>query len=238
MLRPRGLADQILANANVEAETIRRQAELAVKEEVLKRREDLETEFDRARRDLREQERRIEKRADLLDQKLDLQNKKEIEFAAQGRSLAEQQEEVRQRRAEAIQSLAAQLENLQRISHLSADDARKLLLKRVEDELRGEVGNLILKYQATVHDSCQQKSREILTTTIQRYAASHTAEITVSTVDIPNDEMKGRIIGREGRNIRAFEKGHRRGRDCRRHTRRGDRDRFRQHPPRGRQDRS
>jgi ribonucrease Y len=68
------------------------------------------------------------------------------------------------------------------------------------------VGNLVLKYQATIHDACQQKSREILTTTIQRYAASHTAEITVSTVDIPNDEMKGRIIGREGRNIRAFEK--------------------------------
>jgi ribonuclease Y len=113
---------------------------------------------------------------------------------------------VRLRRAEVTQALALQLESLQRISHLSAGDARELLLKRIEDELRGEVGNLVLKYQATVHDACQQKSREILTTTIQRYAASHTAEITVSTVDIPNDEMKGRIIGREGRNIRAFEK--------------------------------
>ena len=142
----------------------------------------------------------------MLDQKLEVQNRKDIEFVNLGRSLAEQQEEVRQRQAEVTRRLAAQLDTLQRISHLSADDARELLLKRVEDELRGEVGNLVLKYQAKVHDTCQQKSREILTTTIQRYAASHTAEITVSTVDIPNDEMKGRIIGREGRNIRAFEK--------------------------------
>jgi ribonucrease Y len=202
----RGLAEQILANANLQAETIRRQAELAVKEEVLKRREDLEAEIDRVRRDLRDQERRLEKRADTLDQKLDLQNKKEIEFVNQGRLLAEQQEEVRQRQVEVTQALAAQLETLQSISQLSANDARELLLKRVEEELRGEVGSLVLKYQTTVHDACQQKSREILTTAIQRYAASHTAEITVSTVDIPNDEMKGRIIGREGRNIRAFEK--------------------------------
>ena len=172
----------------------------------MKRREDLEAEIDRVRRDLREQERRLDKRADMLDQKLDLQNNKENELANLGRSLAEQHEELRQRRAEVTQTLAAQLENLQRISHLSANEARDLLLKRIEDELRGEVGNLVLKYQAAIHDSCQQKSREILTTTIQRYAASHTAEITVSTVDIPNDEMKGRIIGREGRNIRAFEK--------------------------------
>ena len=81
-----------------------------------------------------------------------------------------------------------------------------MLLKRIEDELSHEIGGLVMKHQAIVQETCQQKSREILTTTIQRYAASHTAETTVSTVDIPNDEMKGRIIGREGRNIRAFEK--------------------------------
>ncbi len=202
----RGLADQILANANVEAETIRRQADLAAKEEVLKRREDLDAEIDRVRRDFREQERRLDKRTDILDQKLELINRKENDFLVLGRSLADQQEELKARQLEIKQVLANQLENLQRISRLSMDDAREVLLKRVEDELRGELGSLVLKYQNIVQESCQQKSREILTTTIQRYAASHTAEITVSTVDIPNDEMKGRIIGREGRNIRAFEK--------------------------------
>jgi ribonuclease Y len=202
----RSLADHILANANGEAETIRKQADLSAKEEVLKRREAFEAEIDRVRRDMREQERRLDKRSDILDQKLELINKKEIEFTLVGRTLADQQEELRIRQVEVKQVLANQVENLQRICRLSSEDARELLLKRTEEELRGEVGSLVLKYQVMAQETCQQKSREILTTTIQRYAASHTAEITVSTVDIPNDEMKGRIIGREGRNIRAFEK--------------------------------
>jgi ribonuclease Y len=201
-----GLAGQILNNANLEADTIRKQGELAAKEEVLKRREDFEVEIDRARRDFREQERRLDKRADILDQKLELINTKEVELKAVGRTLADQQEEVRQRHAEVKQTLATQLENLQRIGRLSRDDAQEMLLKRIEGELIHEIGCLVMKHQVTMQESCQQKSREILTTTIQRYAASHTAETTVSTVDIPNDEMKGRIIGREGRNIRAFEK--------------------------------
>jgi ribonuclease Y len=202
----RGGADQILASARLEAETIRKQAELAAKEDVLKRREDFEVEIDRVRGDFREQERRLDKRADILDQKLEMINTKELELASAGRLLADQQEEIRRRHAEVKQNLAIQLENLQRIAHLSPDDAREMLLKRVEDELNREIGGLILKHQAMVQEGCQQKTREILTTTIQRYAASHTAETTASTVDIPNDEMKGRIIGREGRNIRAFEK--------------------------------
>ena len=202
----RGLAGQILESARLEADTIKKQGELAAKEEVLKRREDFEVEIDRARRDFREQERRLDKRADILDQKLELINTKEVELKAIGRSLADQQEEVRQRHAEVKQTLASQLENLQRICRLSREEAQEMLLKRIEDELIHEIGCLVMKHQATMQETCQQKSREILTTTIQRYAASHTAETTVSTVDIPNDEMKGRIIGREGRNIRAFEK--------------------------------
>jgi ribonuclease Y len=202
----RGLAEHIIANANREAETTRRQADLAAKEEGLRRREAMDKEIDDARRELREQERRLDKRSDLIDQKLELINKKEGELGVAQRLVLEQHEEVRQRQAEVAGTLAAQLESLQRICRLSPEDARDLLLKRVEEELAGEVGTMILKYQLLVQETCQQKCREILTTTIQRYAASHTAEVTVSTVDIPNDEMKGRIIGREGRNIRAFEK--------------------------------
>ncbi len=202
----RGLATQILADARREAETIHRQADLGAKEEALRRREDLEAEFDVLRRDLREQEKRQEKRADLLDQKLDFINKKERDFEIAQRQIAEHQEELRRQTAEVQQTLRDQMESLHRIARLTPDEARDLLLKRVEEDLRGEVGGMVLKHQAAIRDSCQQKAREILTTTIQRYAASHTAEVTVSTVDIPNDEMKGRIIGREGRNIRAFEK--------------------------------
>ena len=202
----RGLAGQILASARLEADTIKKQGELAAKEEVLKRREDFEVEIDRARGDFREQDRRLDKRADILDQKLELITTKEVELKAIARSLADQQEDMRQRQNEVKQTLASQLENLQRICRLSRDDAQEMLLKRIEDELNHEIGCLVMKHHAVMQETCQQKSREILTTTIQRYAASHTAETTVSTVDIPNDEMKGRIIGREGRNIRAFEK--------------------------------
>ncbi len=202
----RSIAEVILADARREAETIARRAELAAKEDLLRRRDELDAEADALRRELRDQEKRLEKRADLLDEKLELINRKEHELEAQRGRLGEQQETLRRREADLQKLLADQLDVLRRISTLSHDEARDLLLRRVEDELRGEVGALILRHQAAAREGAQQRAREILTMAIQRYAASHTAEVTVSTVDIPNDEMKGRIIGREGRNIRAFEK--------------------------------
>ena len=203
----RGLAEEILADAHREAETIRKEADLQSKEETLRRREALDAEVEETRKDLREQERRLEKRADLLDQKLELINKKEREFEIVQRYLAEQQEELqppRRRRSSrswpssATRSTGSPSSRPRRPATCSCS--------ALEDELRHEVGGLILKHEQRLRETCQQKAREILATAIQRYAAAHTAETTVSTVDIPTDDMKGRIIGREGRNIRAFEK--------------------------------
>ncbi len=202
----RGLADQILANAHREAETIGMQADLQAKQEILKRRDELDCEMEESRKDLREHERRIEKRGDLLDQKLEIINRKDREIESIQRFLSEQQEDLQKRQLELKQTQSEQRELLFKIGRLSPEEARSMLLTRVQDELRGEIGGLIIRHEAAVRETCQQRTREILTTTIQRYAASHTAEVTVSTIDIPNDEMKGRIIGREGRNIRAFEK--------------------------------
>ncbi len=202
----RGLAEEILADARRGAETVRKEADLLAKEESLRRREAIDNEIDLARRELREVERRLEKRDDQLDQKLELINKKERDFEHIQRYLTEQQEELKGRNAEVKQLLNEQREVLHRQSQLSAEDARAILFKRLEDDLRHEVGGLILKHETTLRETCQAKAREILATAIQRYAASHTSETTVSTVDIPTDDMKGRIIGREGRNIRAFEK--------------------------------
>jgi ribonuclease Y len=202
----RGLGELILSNANQEAETIRRRANLEVKEEALSRREALDAEIDKSRRDLREQERRIEKREDLLEQKVELLNKREHECESMQRALIDHESKLARNDQELQRTLADQIDVLQRISHFSAEEARDTLLRRIEEELSGELGNRVLKYEAQVRETCQVKARDILTTTIQRCAAAHTAEITVSTVDIPNDDMKGRIIGREGRNIRAFEK--------------------------------
>jgi ribonuclease Y len=202
----RGLAEQIVASAQREADTIRKHADLQAKEEMLKRREGLDAELETLRRDLRDQERRLDRRENTLEQRLELLERREREVAVQERSQAEEREDLKLRLAKVQQTLAEQIAALQKIGELSCEQARELLLKRLEAELSAEIGSMVLKYQGLVQESCQQKARDILTTTIQRYAASHTAEVTASTVDIPSDEMKGRIIGREGRNIRAFEK--------------------------------
>ena len=149
-------AEAILGQARREAETIGRQAEITAKEELLRRREEFDTELDELRREVREQERRVEKRADLLDQKLDLINRKEHDFESLQRQVADQQEDLRRREAEVRKVLSDQLDALRRIANLSPEDARDLLLKRVEDELRAEVGSLILKHQAALRESAQQ----------------------------------------------------------------------------------
>src|SRR6185369_5435115 len=102
--------------------------------------------------------------------------------------------------------LDVQRQTLHQLSGLSQEEATRRLLERLDAELQHQQGALILKFEKQLAESCEEKSREVMITSLQRYAASHTADTTTSTVDIPNDDMKGRIIGREGRNIRAFEK--------------------------------
>ncbi len=202
----RDQAEALLVLAGRDAEDVRKRAELQVKEEALRRREVLDLEAEDARKGFREQEKRLEKRADLLDQKLDLINKKERDFESVQRYLAEQQEELTRRNLEVRQLLVDQREALHRVAQMGHEEAKELLLRRLTEELSHEVGGLILKHEQMLKETTVAKAREILATAIQRYAAGHTAETTVSTVDIPTDDMKGRIIGREGRNIRAFEK--------------------------------
>jgi len=202
----RDQAEAVLTDGRRQSETILKEAELQAKEHALRRRIALDAEAEEIRKGFRDQEKRLEKRDDLLDQKLELINKKERDFESVQRYLAEQQEELARRGQEVRQALADQREALHRISGIGQEEARELLLRRVQDELSHEIGGLILKHEQLLKDTTAQKAREILATAIQRYAAGHTAETTVSTVDIPTDDMKGRIIGREGRNIRAFEK--------------------------------
>ncbi len=202
----RGLVERILAEARSKAETIQKEAELRSKDETFRRREAIEAEAEESRKLFREQEKRLDKRADLLDEKLELIHRRERDFDAIKLHLAEQQEALAGRDQEVSKVLSEQRAQLHRLAQLGPDEARELLLGRLEDDLRHEVGGLILKHEQILKETCQQRTREVLATAIQRYAAAHTAETTVSTVDIPTDDMKGRIIGREGRNIRAFEK--------------------------------
>lgn len=202
----RKLAEQIRGNAERQAETILVQAEVQARETALRRRDELEEEIERSRKDLRELEKRLEKRDGLLDQKLELLNKKERDLDEAQRLNLQARKQIEDQRNEVARLEAAQRDELRRIGGLSPEEARAQLLGRLENELRGEMGERILRHEESLRETIRERARGILAMAIQRYAAPHTAEVTVSTVDIPNDEMKGRIIGREGRNIRTFEK--------------------------------
>jgi ribonuclease Y len=202
----RAQADELVSTARVQAETAKKQLDLDAKEELLKRREAIEREVDEARREIREQELRLEKREDSLDQKLELLTKKERDFENVQRYLAEQQDDVHRQKAESRAVLDEQRDLLLRLANLSFEEARATLFSRLEVDLGHELGTRLARFEQSFRETAQHKARELLATSIQRYAAGHTAETTVSTVDIPSDDIKGRIIGREGRNIRAFEK--------------------------------
>jgi len=198
--------EEIVSQARSEAEALRKDQELTGKEELLKRREKLEQENDETREELRDQERRLEKRESILDEMQDDFRKKERMLESTQNKLADRTKALDSREKEVERILREEQDQLYKISSLDQASATEMLLNRLENSLRNEMGALILKHEGEVKQESEKRAREIIGMSIQRYASAHTSETTVSTVDIPNDEMKGRIIGREGRNIRAFEK--------------------------------
>jgi ribonuclease Y len=199
-------AADILEQARRQADNLCKDAELRAKDENLKRREEFDEEMNRLRNELREQERRIEKREESLEQRHQTLLKKDRALDNTHRKLMERKEQIQRKSKEVEELMEQQTKKLHEISGLSREQAEQMLLSRLEQELSGEISTRIQKHEEAIRGQGEEKARAILATAIQRYAAGHTADTTVSTVDIPNDDMKGRIIGREGRNIRAFEK--------------------------------
>jgi len=199
-------ARQIIQKAEEEAEARRREAELQIKEMILQEKAEAEKELRRLRKELHERERMLDKRQDALEQQAEQLRKQEKIVESTQRKLTERIQEANRRKEELTKLLDLQRQTLHELSGLSKEEATKRLLEMLESQMQQEVGALILRHEKHLAEICEQKTREILLTAMQRYAAAHTAETTTSTVDIPNDEMKGRIIGREGRNIRTFEK--------------------------------
>ena len=198
--------DQILQSAQVEADNLKKTQELAAKEELLQRRETLELEVNKQRDELREEEKRLDKKETMLDDLQDDIRKRERMIEQTQTQIASRQQAIKAREKELDRIFKEEQEQLYQISGMSPDEARELLLSRLDKQLSNETGSLIIKHEAELKQERERLAREIVGMAVQRYAAEHTSEISVSTVDIPNDEMKGRIIGREGRNIRAFEK--------------------------------
>ncbi|MFO0918824.1 MAG: ribonuclease Y [Planctomycetaceae bacterium] len=198
--------DEILQQAERDGENVRKAGELAAKEEVLKQREAAEKEFRAARDELRDHEKHLDKREAVLEELQEDISKKERMLEGMQQKLTERGKVIEARDKELERVIKQEQDQLYKISGLDAKAATDLLLDRLDRQLKSETGALIMKHEQEVKQQSEQMAREIIGMAIQRYASSHTSETTVSTIDIPNDEMKGRIIGREGRNIRAFEK--------------------------------
>ncbi len=197
---------KILEVAQRDAENVRREAELEIKERAMQARAEGERELARLREEMHERERALDKRQDAADQSADQLRQQQKMVERNQKKLADQIAEYKASMEALQRNLEEQRQKLHSISGLSREEAAKRLLSLLEVELQNEAGALIIKHEKRVAEICDAKAREMLITSMQRYAAAHTAETTTSTVDIPSDEMKGRIIGREGRNIRAFEK--------------------------------
>ncbi len=192
--------------AKKEAENIIKSARLDAAAEAIKKKEELTAEAHRVRGELRETEQRLSKREDMLEKQIELVEQRENSTKNLEKEVQRRLEHVGEKDKQLSSMLAQQKNQLLKISAMSSDDARELLLKRLEDECEHEMSSLIQRKVEEAQEIANDKSREVINTAIQRYAAEQTCEATVSTVEIPNDDMKGRVIGREGRNIRAFEK--------------------------------
>ena len=189
---------RIINDAIKSAESKKREATLEAKEEILRSRKEYEKEEKERRADLQKQERRLQQKEENIDRKTDAIEKKEEALAQKHAALDKENEEIKIIKR-------SQTEMLERISGFTADEAKKYLIEQVESEVTHETALKIKEIEARAKDEADQYAREIVASAIQRCAADHVAEITVSVVPLPNDEMKGRIIGREGRNIRTIE---------------------------------
>jgi len=202
----RALAETIVMQARLDADRVTRETELHSREEQFRLRDQFTQESEEVRTRLREQERRLEKREDAVEQTTQQLLLRERNLESSKKRLADRREAIDKRSTELEQLVARENVQLQEVAGLSRDVAEQRLLHRVETELSSELAQRYQKHEERLKVECEARSRSILATAVQRYAASHTADTTVSTVDIPSDDMKGRIIGREGRNIRTFEK--------------------------------
>ena len=191
-------AKRIINESIKSAENKKREMMVEAKEEIHRSRTEYDKEVRDRRSELQKQERRIQQKEETLDRKTEQYERKDEELSRRLAKVATTQEEVSDIKR-------AQLEMLEKTSGMSTDEAKEYLLKNVESEVRHETAMKIKEVQTQLKDEAEQKAREIIATAIQRCAADHTAEATISVVALPNDEMKGRIIGREGRNIRALE---------------------------------
>ncbi|MDR0522141.1 MAG: ribonuclease Y [Planctomycetaceae bacterium] len=197
---------EMVRQAKIEAENITREAELAAKEQSILLKEKNEAEFRKIHDELHEKERQLDKRQDTLDKQADDLRKQERLVENYQTKLTEKIAEADQKNTDLLKLIEKERRTLHEFAGLNREEAAEKLFAMLDQELQKEIGGTIARHEKQIKERCDMISRNMLLLALQRYAASHTAETTTSSIDIPNDEMKGRLIGREGRNIRTFEK--------------------------------
>jgi ribonuclease Y len=199
-------SEQLIREAESKADEVRKASQLEAKEEAIKIKEAAEQQAAATRSELKETERRLTKREDNLERKLDALSSQERSLQKREGTLKERETALHAKDEELAGVIREQRDQLLRITGMGLEEARELLMSRIEEEMEHEAATLIENAVSNAKETAEEKSRDIVITAIQRYAAEHTSDHTVSAVDIPSDDLKGRVIGREGRNIRAFEK--------------------------------
>lgn len=199
------LASKIVEDAKREAETITKEAELKAKDEVYQAKAEAEREAKEKRKDLQALEKRLQQKEENLDKKMNLFDQRDADQVKKDQMLQSREQGLVQKEERLDSLIAEQREKLETISGLSSSDAKKILMDTMESEAKLDAAKRIKVIEEEARETADKKSKEIIALAIQRYAGEYVAERTVSVVALPSDEMKGRIIGREGRNIRALE---------------------------------
>ncbi len=198
-------ATGIIESAKKEAETLKKEALLEAKEENQRYRSEIESELKESKFDLKSQENRLLQREQVLDRKDDSLEKREHSLEEKENRLSEKQQLIDEREKEVEKLIDGQQQELERIAALSREEAKELIMKSTEEELNHELTIMVKESEQRAKEEADRKAKNLLSLAIQRCAADQVSETTVSVVSLPNDEMKGRIIGREGRNIRTLE---------------------------------
>lgn len=198
-------ANSIKEIARREAETIKKEAELHAKDTMIKLRQEFEKESKERREELLVLEKRILQKEENIEKRLDLLDKKEKDVSQRQDAVRQKENDISVKADELVKMTTQVKEELHKVSTLSKEEAKQILLTRIDEELTHEKATRIRSMEEEIKETTDKKAREILSIAIQRCASDHAAETTISVVHLPSDEMKGRIIGREGRNIRALE---------------------------------
>lgn len=199
------IGKKILDDAKKEADVLVREASIQAKDTAIQAKNELEQEVKTRRQELQGIERRLSQKESNLDKKMDMLEKRESDLAAKDRESSKKQSLMDTKLKESEATLMKAREKLETISGLTAEDAKKILMQEMEDEAKYEATKLARRIEEEAREKADRKAKEIIALAIQRYAGDYVGEDTVSVVALPNEEMKGRIIGREGRNIRALE---------------------------------